>query len=122
MTRATFIQSLFAVGAAALMPKTWQKQYQKYYLLQSFVAGFRFHKGVKFLKLMKQNDILELKREPNNKYDSNAIAICCKNKMIGFIPAENNQILSRLLDADALPIHAEILHIEPKEKNGKTCM
>jgi hypothetical protein len=100
-------------GVAAL-PKSWVKQYQKYYLLQCFVRGFKYYEGPKMLGQMKVGDMLELVREPENEYDSNAIALHYNKRKIGFIPAEENHLLSKLLDIKAVDFQAEITHLEPE--------
>lgn len=39
-----------------------------------------------------------MRREPDNKYDSRAIALYFEGEKIGFIPREDNVILSGFLD------------------------
>ncbi len=122
MQRKSFIQYLTALGALGLLPANSFKHYRKFYLLQCFVAGFKFYKGMQLLPQMKEGDLLELVREPDNKYDDCAIALHWNNEKIGFIPASENALLSRLLDAHALELSAEITHlnkqVQPWENLG----
>ncbi len=111
MQRGIFIKNLLALGAVALLPKKIVQHYQKIYLLQCFVAGFRFYNGMQLLNNMNVGDMLALKREPNNEYDDCAIALYWNNEKIGFIPSSDNEILSRLIDANALELLAEITHL-----------
>jgi hypothetical protein len=111
MQRKSFLQHLTALGAFGLLPASSFKQYQKYYLLQCFVAGFRYYEGMRLLPHMKAGDELELVREPHNEYDACAIALHWNQHKIGFIPATENPVLSRLLDARALELTAEITHL-----------
>lgn len=67
-----------------------------------------------FAKPQNVDDILELVREPNNKYDKCAIAVHWHKKKIGFIPASENKVLSQLLDSHAIELMAEITHVEQK--------
>ncbi len=76
------------------------------------MAGFRHYEGMHLLTQMKEGDLLELVREPQSEYDSCAIALHYQNKKIGFIPADTNEMLSYLLDADALSMFAVITHLE----------
>jgi len=99
----------FAKGAAV-------KHYTKYYLYQSFVRGFRFHKGPALLGKMKTADALQLVREPHNPHDDCAVALHWNEQMIGYLPAEDNEILSRLLDIGTPELMAEITHLEPEAK------
>lgn len=84
--------------------------------MQGFVAGFRHYEGMGLLDSMKEGDLLELVREPNNEYDSCAIALHWRGKKIGFIPSSVNEMLSYLLDADALSLFAVITHLEKNTK------
>ncbi|MGN6299437.1 MAG: HIRAN domain-containing protein [Ginsengibacter sp.] len=45
------------------------------YLLQSFVAGFRFYKGMELLPHMQEQDIVELRRQPDNEHNEFAVAV-----------------------------------------------
>lgn len=116
MTKSDFLKSIIAVSGLSFIPSHWQTPYTKFYLLQCFVAGFRFYEGVKLLPEMKTGDLLYLKREPNNEHDSKAIALYWKNIKIGFVPADVNEMLARLIDGEALTLHAEITHINAEAK------
>lgn len=111
MQRKSFIQHLTALGAFSFLPAKACTHYQKIYLLQCFVAGFRYYKGMELLTEMQQGDLLELVREPDNAFDNSAIALHWNQHKIGFFPATDNQVLSRLLDAQALELSAEITHL-----------
>ncbi|MEZ5195249.1 MAG: HIRAN domain-containing protein [Bacteroidales bacterium] len=111
MKRSQFINNLLALGGLNLLPANVFKSYDKYYLLQFFVAGFRFYKGMELLESMNEGDLLELLREPENPHDECAIALYWNNEKIGFIPRDENALLSRLIDANALDLIAEISHL-----------
>jgi hypothetical protein len=114
MNRSNFIKGILALGGIALLPANVVKNYRKFYLLQFFVAGFRFYKGMELLDQMNEGDQLELVREPDNEYDDCAIALHWNNEKIGFIPRDENALLSRLIDAQALEFVAEITHLNKK--------
>lgn len=111
MNRQDFIKGLIAIGAIGLLPKSIYKHYQKYYLLQFFIAGFRFYNGPNLLAQIKEGDLLQLIREPENKHDKAAIALYWKNEKIGYVPQAENSVLSKLIDANALELLAEITHL-----------
>ena len=116
MNRSIFLKRMIASVAVGKLPVSLTKKFRKIYLLQCFVAGFRHYEGMQLLDQMKEGDLLELIREPNNEYDSCAIAVhWCGNK-IGFIPASINEMLSYLLDAEALSLFAVITHLEKKSQ------
>lgn len=112
MQRNTFLRRLLGGILVGSIPLELREQFRKIYLLQFFVAGFRFHEGPKLLNEMKEGDLLSLVREPENQYDNCAIALYWREKKIGFIPAETNEMLSYLLDAEALSLFGTITHLE----------
>ena len=102
----------FVPGLAKLQPI---RQYTKFYLYQSFVRGFRFHKGPGLLGTMRAGDALEMVRDANNPHDPNAVALHFNQQMIGYLPAEDNPIISRLLHIGE-PLMAEITHLKHEAK------
>jgi len=114
MNRLTFISRLIALGGLSFLSgKTiTTKQYQKFYLLQSFVRGFQYYEGPTLINQMKEGDMLELVREPDSEYDPCAIALHWNNHKIGFIPAEDNEMLSKLLDIGIPEFIAEITFLQ----------
>ena len=117
MTRAGFLRNLIGLYGIASLPLELVKQYQKVYLLQCFVRGFSYYEGPKIINELNSSGLLELVREPNNEYDSRAIALYFNAKKIGFIPMESNEVLSVLLDTKLLNLQAEITHIEPNAQS-----
>lgn len=114
MTRSDFIKGIIGLFGIAALPKGIVTQYRKFYLLQSFVRGFKFYEGTTLLAAMHKGDMLELVREPDNDHDACAIALHFNNRKIGYIPREENEILSRLMDARVIELMAEITHLEPQ--------
>ncbi|ULT45304.1 HIRAN domain-containing protein [Niabella defluvii] len=78
------------------MPAGMVRQYRRVYLLQSFVRGFRFNNGPQLLEKMLEGDMLELVREPYNTFDDRAIALHFNQHKIGYIPREDNDMLSKI--------------------------
>ena len=53
------------------------------------VSGVSFHKQK--VEALSEGDVLSLERDPDNKYDSNAVKILNpEGEMIGFVPKEFN--------------------------------
>ncbi len=73
MQRSDFIKGIIGFLGISALPASMVKQYHRYYLLQSFVRGFRFYEGLKLLDEMHEGDLLEMLREPANEYDPKAI-------------------------------------------------
>lgn len=111
MKRSDFLQRLIAIaGFGSFSPQSLISK-RKIYLLQFFVAGFRHYKGMELLPYMEVNDLLELRREPANEHDECAIALYWQQEKIGYIPYDFNELPSRLLDAQALPLLGMITHL-----------
>lgn len=104
---------MIALFGLSSLPKELIQQYDRIYLLQCFVRGFKYYKGPELLESMHEGAMLELVREPGNSYDSNAIALHFNGHKIGFLPAEENKYLSKILDAGLLELLAEITHLNP---------
>lgn len=112
MNRSGFLKQLISSIAIGKLPVSLTKDFRKIYLLQCFVAGFRHYEGMRLLDTMKEGDLLELVREPENTYDNCAIALHLQGQKIGFVPSSVNEMLSYLLDSDALSLFAVITHLE----------
>lgn len=116
MHRSDFLKRVIAItglgtfSLQALIPK------QKIFLQQFFVAGFRFYKGMELLPYMQVNDLLELRREPDNEHDEFAIALYWQQEKIGYMPAGINEMTARLIDANALPLLGMITHLNKEVK------
>lgn len=116
MKRSDFLKRLILISGfgsfklQTLIPK------RKIYLQQFFVAGFRHYKGMDLLPYIQENDLLELRREPENNHDECAIALYWQQEKIGYIPAEINEMTSKLLDAKALPLLGMVTHLNREVK------
>lgn len=116
MKRIDFLKRLIGVAIFGQMPLNVLETKRKIYLLQTFVAGFRHYKGMELLSEMEVNDFIELRREPTNEYDEFAIALYWQQEKIGFVPADYNETIARLLDAEALPLLGTITNLNKAVK------
>ena len=83
-------------------------------LFDSYVAGTAYIDDETVFEEIKEGDKLVLKREPENRFDENAILVLDgKKRKIGYIPEKDNVVFARLMDAGKYLI-AKIVHIEPK--------
>lgn len=71
------------------------------FTLKTKIVGTPYIKGASaILKTVKVDEELELERDPENKYDSNCINILnSSGDLLGYIPKEENQELSKLMDS-----------------------
>jgi len=116
MKRSDFLQRLVAITGFGSFPLQALIGKRKIYLQQFFVAGFRHYKGMELLSYMAVNDLLELRREPENEHDDCAIALYWQQEKIGYVPAEINEMTAKLLDAKALPLLGMITHLNTEVK------
>lgn len=83
-------------------------------LFDSYVAGTSHIKDESVFDDIKVGDRLILQREPDNRFDENAILVFDKEKRkMGYIPEKDNIVFTRLMDAGKYLI-AKIDRIEPK--------
>ena len=82
-------------------------------LLESHVVGTGFVKDiVKKTQSIVPGDILPLRREPQNHYDTRAIQVLNgKEERIGYVPRVDNTVLSRLMDAGKL-LYAKVKSVD----------
>jgi len=111
MTRSDFLKNIIGIYGLGALPSNNIKQYEKIFLLQCFVRGFVYYKGIELLPSISSSDPLQLVREPDNKYDKYAIAVYHKQEKIGYLPREKNEIISKILDAGLLDLYAETSHV-----------
>jgi len=78
--------------------------YNKFY-----IAGYQYYKGSSLA--LRVEDILQMKRERNNKYDIKAIALFFRGVKVGFVPQRENGIISSLLDQD-IKIYAHVIKVD----------
>ena len=94
-----------------------QKRFAKeIFLFDTYIAGTTHVKGIEELEpYLNEDDELDFIREPDNKYDSQAIAITTAYGIkLGYVPREDNKIAARLMDAGKI-LFGRILM---KEKKG----
>lgn len=63
------------------------------------VAGFSYYEGVLVFNKLKIGTELQLKAEPDNKYDPLAVAIYLGEHKLGYVPRSANYSLSKILIA-----------------------
>ncbi len=69
-------------------------------LFGSYIAGTSYIDDQSIFDELKDGDKLFLKREPDNRFDENAILVLDeKNRKLGYIPEKDNLVFARLMDA-----------------------
>ena len=69
-------------------------------LFGSYIAGTSYIDDQSIFDELKDGDKLFLKREPDNRFDENAILVLDeKSRKLGYIPEKDNLVFARLMDA-----------------------
>jgi hypothetical protein len=80
-------------------------------LLQaSPLAGFQYYQGKQVWAEMREGDVLELVREPQNAYDARAVRVEWRGVKLGYVPRRDNEAVARLLDRGN-PLEARITRL-----------
>ncbi len=83
-------------------------------LFESYVAGTSYIKDESVFDDIKEGDKLILQREPENRFDENAILVLDgKKRKLGYVPEKDNIVFTRLMDAGKYLI-AKVKSYEPK--------
>jgi hypothetical protein len=64
---------------------------------------------------VREGDKLKLIREPDNAYDAHAIAVYAYGRKLGYIPTEDNLLLSNMIDKNIAIFEAEISYISESD-------
>lgn len=112
MKRSEFLKGMIGVASVSLLPKETYVNASQIELFQCYIRGFQYYKGEAAIASLQENTtLLHLIREKDNKYDKHAIAVYINEAKLGFIPRENNYVLSKLLDANMGNIHAKVVEV-----------
>lgn len=101
MNRRRIIQAAIALLAGAQLPLVQAKkqpQPRNLLLLHTPVAGFQFYQGEEVFSQIQPTQELTLKREKNNRHDSNAVAIYWQHHKLGYIPRTDNVAIAQIID------------------------
>lgn len=95
------------------IPKPFEKDI---FLFDTYIAGTTHIEGMEELEShLNSDDRLEFFREPDNRYDKQAIVIKTADGVkVGYVPKQDNLIFARLMDAGKLLFG----RITSKEKKG----
>ena len=62
-----------------------------------YLAGFSYYDGIDVLEQLNIGVPLTLKAEPENPFDHNAVAIFFQGTHLGYVPKDENGLLSKFL-------------------------
>ena len=117
MDRRRFISNILALPAFALLrpgqliakPKTTAQP--ELLLQESPIAGFHYYDGEIVFYDLYPGLALQLKRQPNNHRDKNAIEIHCALGKLGYVPKAANTTLAQMMD-QGIELKAELTRLK----------
>ncbi|MBK5720195.1 HIRAN domain-containing protein [Dysgonomonas sp. Marseille-P4677] len=72
-----------------------------------YIAGFTYWNGLEAIESIRVGTKLLLEAEPTNGFDPNAVKIMYDNIMLGYIPREENEEISKFLQLG----HNNLFHV-----------
>lgn len=110
----TTTKSLLAAMPDANIDKLLKPLSHEILLFDSYVAGTSYIKDEAVFNEMKVGDRMVLLREPDNRFDENAILVLDnKKRKAGYIPEKDNIVFARLMDAGKFLV-AKVIRLEEK--------
>lgn len=68
-------------------------------LTHTKISGVTYNRRIQFVKMLRQNEELFLKRDYSNFYDKNAVEVLnYRHEMLGYIPKETASVIATALD------------------------
>ncbi|MFA9492552.1 HIRAN domain-containing protein [Streptococcus sp. E17BB] len=61
------------------------------------LSGFAYYDGLDVVGELTPGTLVELRAEPTNPYDYEAVAIFYQGKKLGYIPKDRNTLISRMM-------------------------
>lgn len=79
------------------------------------LAGFSYYEGAIVFHKLRTGQKLQLKAEPDNKYDPQAVAVYFKEYKLGYVPRNANYSISKFLEAGCPVFETRIQYIHPED-------
>jgi hypothetical protein len=67
------------------------------------LAGYRYHAAAQLWPELRVGDALELRREPDNPHDPNAVSVSWRGRRLGYLPRRENAAAAWGLDRGQAP-------------------
>lgn len=97
MKRIDFLRILFSGLALPWAKRAISKSQDKQFLYGAYIAGTAYYEALNWFDSIGNGDLLELRLEPENKYDYQAVEILWKGRKLGYVPQVDNTIIYNLL-------------------------
>ncbi len=117
--RRSFLRFL---GFGAMLPLTSGEalaarcRKKEIHLIDVHIAGFQYYDGMKeeVLRLLRVDDPVILRREPENIYDGNAVEVfTMAGYKLGYLPRSDNTVIAAIADQE-VELGAKLSFVDPK--------
>lgn len=98
MDRRQLLTALAALPGLSLLSLRPAAAAQGLLIQSSPLAGFQYHHGERLWPRLRVGQTVQLVREPDNRYDSQAVRIDWRQRKLGYLPARQNHAVAQLLD------------------------
>ena len=88
-----------------------------------FIAGVKFHNLKEVINQLSEGDELEIVPEPENKFDSNAVALKFNGTMCGYVPKTYSAEISAAIETLGVDsVICEIVKLNPQAPPWEQCL
>lgn len=101
MNRSDFLKSLGLGAGGLVLPTNSFLKSKKIKIYDNYVQGLNHYHFHKIRDIIKEGDEVQLKREPENLYDSFAIQVNKNDFRLGYLSAFENIVMANLMDSGA---------------------
>jgi hypothetical protein len=84
-------------------------------LYEGYIANYQYHKGQQLEHLFEPGTAFDLKHEPENPFDEDAVAVFYQDKKIGFVPQTSNVPIAQKL-RQGRRLKARVARLAPQEE------
>ncbi len=123
LTRADFIKSVLKSGMLLSVPVQFfvkGKRYNAVQIYSTYVAGFRYYKGLELVSDMSVDDAVDILHEAENQHDDKAMALYYNGEKIGYLPMNDNELYCYLFNA-GVPIYCDIVKVNADAQPWRMC-
>lgn len=94
------------------MPKIGERNYAQLDMVPIKVMGVKYEGRLSSWEAAKVDDVVELKREPGNEHDSNAVGVHFAGKLAGYIPRELARQVAKAIDAYGQCLFGQLVKVD----------
>lgn len=95
LKRIALLPAVFLPGTAA-----WALPGRRVAIQTSPINGMAYYEAGRVLSALRVSDSLELRREPENRYDDRAVEVYWRNRKLGYLPRVENAAVAQMTDTD----------------------